>query len=94
MLYTVGCSTIQIRTPSTFFKIMPLMLLLMYVLNLSRYTPQFNQHQLKKTLREAGIMYVSLATEFGAHRIELEAYSEGRVDFSKVRELEKFKAEY
>lgn len=92
MLYTVGCS---IHTPDSFIRLLKKhnidVIADVRSVPFSKYTPQFNQNQLRNNLKSRGIMYVPLSSEFGARRIESEAYTAGHVDFVKVKELEKFK---
>jgi len=57
----------------------------------SKQTPQFNSHSLEIDLKEAGIFYLPFAEEFGARRLEPDAYSNDQVDFNKVISLPAFK---
>lgn len=56
----------------------------------SRFTPQFNAPALKAALTRAGIFYIPMGEEFGARRVEVEVYREGRVDFDRVSTLPVF----
>jgi uncharacterized protein (DUF488 family) len=56
----------------------------------SKYTPQFNQEQIKKALAKANLQYLFFGKEFGARRDEPEAYRNGKVDFEAVKVLPSF----
>jgi uncharacterized protein (DUF488 family) len=56
----------------------------------SKYTPQFNKESVKEGLLKEKIHYLHFGDEFGARRIEKEAYTNGKVDFQKVIKLPKF----
>ena len=56
----------------------------------SRFTPHFNREAIQDSLTRNRIHYLWMGPEFGARREETEAYREGRVDFSKVFQLEAF----
>lgn len=58
----------------------------------SKFTPQYNQERLKKTLNENGIWYVFLGTELGARRTEPECYENNKVVYRKVADLPSFKS--
>ena len=53
----------------------------------SRHTPQFNKEVLTNVLKGASVYYLDFSKEFGARREETEAYTNNRVDFSKVVKL-------
>ncbi|MCK8824340.1 DUF488 domain-containing protein [Fuchsiella alkaliacetigena] len=58
----------------------------------SKYTPHFNQDQLIKSLKEENIHYIPMGDQLGARWDELYLYNDNnRLDFSKVRQTEKFK---
>ncbi len=51
----------------------------------SRYAPQYNISEIKKTLSSYGIYYIFMGKEFGARRTESELYdSDGLLNFEKV----------
>lgn len=56
----------------------------------SRFTPQFNAEALSELLNKKGIKYLSFSKEFGARREDESDYSNGKVDYNKVIESEKF----
>ena len=56
----------------------------------SQHTPQFNKEVLTNVLKGAFIHYLDFSKEFGARREETEAYTNNRVDFSKVVKLPGF----
>ena len=57
----------------------------------SQYIPEYNSDNLEKNLRKDKILYSNFKKEFGARRIEDEAYSkDGIVNFDKVIELKVF----
>jgi uncharacterized protein (DUF488 family) len=58
----------------------------------SRFAPQFNEQNLKNELKKKSIQYSSFKTEFGARRLEMAAYIDGRVSFDAVKELDVFKS--
>lgn len=87
-LFTVGCST---HTTEIFIQ-----MLKKYCIDViidvrsspsSKYTPQFNACLLKECLKKNRIYYLSFAKEFGARRIENDAYTNNQVDFEKVKKL-------
>lgn len=52
----------------------------------SKYTPQFNEDNLKTILHNNKIHYISMGKELGARRDETDLYTlEGYLDFEKVR---------
>lgn len=58
----------------------------------SRYNPQFNGHALASFLKQHGIEYIHLGTEFGARQTGPDILNEdGKVDFKKVQGAPQFK---
>lgn len=52
----------------------------------SKYTPQFNENNLKAELNRRGIYYINMGNEFGARRKNKELYTvDGYLDFEKTR---------
>ncbi|MDR0606649.1 MAG: DUF488 domain-containing protein [Bacteroidales bacterium] len=90
-IYTIGCST---HTIEGFLNILGNYNIDTIVdvrsIPFSRYTPQFNQDNLEKMLSSKRIHYLDFSEEFGARRKEKEVYSDGIVDFNKVRTLDVF----
>ncbi|MGB7272000.1 MAG: DUF488 domain-containing protein [Geitlerinemataceae cyanobacterium] len=56
----------------------------------SRYLPQFNQRDLKASLRARGIEYVFLGKELGARTDDLSCYVEGKAVYEKIAATEAF----
>jgi len=56
----------------------------------SQHTPQFNENYIKKELTSKGIFYLPFGKEFGARRLEPEAYLYGKVSFQLVAKLRIF----
>ena len=57
----------------------------------SRFNPQYNKKALANSLKDHGIVYLHFGEEFGARRSDPDVLDdEGRVDFQKVRDSEKF----
>ena len=56
----------------------------------SEYNPHFNIENIEKKLSLAQIRYLHFGKEFGAKRDEAEAYTNGMVDFEKVKKLPNF----
>lgn len=57
----------------------------------SKYTPQFNENNLKLDLNKRGIYYIQMGKEFGARRINKNLYTpEGYLDFEKTRQDNEF----
>ncbi len=57
----------------------------------SRFNPQYNKKALAASLAANEVQYLHMPEEFGARRSEPDILdSEGRVDFDKVRDSEKF----
>lgn len=54
--------------------------------------PQFNEPELAALLRRHRLYYLAMGNELGARRAEPEAYSDGTVDFEKVRSLPIFQS--
>lgn len=58
----------------------------------SRFNPQFNKKSLASSLKANGIAYLHFGEAFGARQTDpFLLDNEGRVDFEKVRNTEKFK---
>ncbi|MFX0204360.1 MAG: DUF488 family protein [Candidatus Hodarchaeota archaeon] len=57
----------------------------------SKFKPEFNSNNLQLELAKNGISYVFLGKELGARREETECYFDGRVNFSKVKDVPAFK---
>jgi uncharacterized protein (DUF488 family) len=57
----------------------------------SRFNPQYNRKALMESLSLEGISYSHFGEEFGARRTEPEFYTNGIVDFEKVRRSGKFR---
>ena len=58
----------------------------------SRYNPQFNEHDLASFLKQRGIKYINLGTEFGARQTDPGILNEdGKVDFQKFQGSSQFK---
>ena len=58
----------------------------------SRFNPQFNKKSLASSLKANGIDYLHFGEAFGARQTDpLLLDDEGRVDFEKIRNTEKFK---
>ena len=52
----------------------------------SKYTPQFNETNIKSELNKRGIYYLKMGNEFGARRSNIELYTiDGYLDFEKTR---------
>ncbi len=58
----------------------------------SRFNPQFNTKSLAASLKKAGIAYVFLGEELGARPQDTACYDNGRVDFDRLAERDKFKS--
>lgn len=58
----------------------------------SRFSPQFNEQNLKNELKKNSIQYSSFKIEFGARRNEIATYIDGKVSFDAVKELDVFKS--
>lgn len=58
----------------------------------SRFNPQFNQRELKQSLRDAGIGYVFLGKELGARSEDPRHYVGGKVSYQRLAQSESFKA--
>lgn len=59
----------------------------------SRFNPQYNKKALQEFLAKYQVTYLHFGEEFGARRTEPELRDEnGRVDFEKVRQSEKFRS--
>lgn len=58
----------------------------------SRYKPDFNDRTLDIYLREAGIRYVPMGDSLGGLPKDVACYTDGKVDYAKVREQAFFQA--
>lgn len=58
----------------------------------SRWTPQFNQDALKRTLKQRGISYVFLGKELGARSDDPSCYVAGKVQYRRLAGTELFRA--
>lgn len=56
----------------------------------SRFTPQFNQGALEKTLKAHGMKYVFLGRELGARSDDRSCYEHGRVQYARLAKTEVF----
>jgi len=56
----------------------------------SRFTPQFNQGALEKTLKANGMKYVFLGRELGARSDDRSCYEHGRVQYDRLAKTEVF----
>ncbi|MBT3309787.1 MAG: DUF488 domain-containing protein [Gammaproteobacteria bacterium] len=56
----------------------------------SRFHTQFNQEEIKSTLKDQQIYYVYLGEELGARRNEREAYQRGNIQFERIPQLPLF----
>lgn len=103
-LYTIGYAT---KSISEFIEILKLnnidSLVDVRTSPFSKQFPEYNENNLKRTLKENGIIYLSFKEEFGARRIEPEAYIKKTmyndvnidvVSFERVYQLEAFKSGY
>jgi uncharacterized protein (DUF488 family) len=87
-IYTIGCSTHTMENFSTLLANHNIDTIVdVRSMPFSRHTPQFNQDNLKRILSKHRIHYLDFSEEFGARRKEKEVYSDGVVDFNKVRNL-------
>ncbi len=92
-LYTIGCSNHPIDAFLRLLKSQGIEAIVdVRSVPYSAQTPHFNAPVLIKSLKEAGIFYLSFSEEFGARRQEKEAYRDGQVDFAVVSKLPKFLA--
>ena len=58
----------------------------------SQYATQFNKNEIKKTLKDHGIVYIHMGEEFGARREDKSLYDEdGKLSFSKTKMSEPFR---
>ena len=58
----------------------------------SRANPQFNREDLKKALKEVGIVYVFLGKELGARSEDPTCYEQGRVKYDRLALTEQFRS--
>ena len=56
----------------------------------SRHYPWFCREQLKQSLADVGVRYVFLGAELGARREERECYTNGKVNYDRVAQLDAF----
>ena len=57
----------------------------------SKYRPEFSREALEGSAREQGFVYVYMGDSLGGLPSDTTCYTEGKVDYSKVREREWFK---
>jgi uncharacterized protein (DUF488 family) len=57
----------------------------------SRMNPQFNRENLKKSLREHGIVYVFLGKELGAQSEDSSCYLRGKVQYDRLARTDLFR---
>ena len=75
-IYTIGCSTHTIEGLLNILGNYNIDTIVdVRSIPFSRYTPQFNQDNLKKMLSSKRIHYLDFSEEFGARRKEKEVYS-------------------
>lgn len=58
----------------------------------SRYNPQFNRDELKKSLASVGVSYVFLGAELGARSDEADCYVDGKVQYHRIAETRSFQS--
>ena len=58
----------------------------------SRYYPQFNRADLKKSLASAGIKYVFLGRELGARSSDPSCYVDGKVQYDRLASTDAFQS--
>lgn len=58
----------------------------------SRFNPQFNREDLRKSLRDNRIKYVFLGKELGARSDDPDCYVDGKVDYNRLAATEVFKS--
>jgi len=58
----------------------------------SQFNPQFNQEELKASLREHGVKYVYLGKELGARSNDSSCYRNGKVQFDILAQTNLFKS--
>lgn len=57
----------------------------------SKYNPHFNQNELKFSLLDNKIQYVFLGEQLGGLPTDLTCYTNGKVDYDKIKEKDFFK---
>ncbi len=58
----------------------------------SKWNPSFNQDMLKYLLKESGFTYVYMGDTIGGMPSDSSCYTDGHIDYAKVKEKEFFKA--
>ncbi len=58
----------------------------------SRFNPQFNKHEIKKSLASNGIRYVFLGAELGARSSDPSCYVDGKVQYDRLAKTLEFAA--
>ena len=57
----------------------------------SQYKPEFSRDQLDQTLKASGIKYVFMGDTLGGRPTDLSCYTNGKVDYEKVKEKNFYK---
>jgi uncharacterized protein (DUF488 family) len=57
----------------------------------SKYNPHFNQNELKFSLLDSSIQYVFLGEQLGGLPTDLTCYTNGKVDYDKIKDKDFFK---
>ena len=57
----------------------------------SKYNPHFNQNELKFSLLDNNIQYVFLGEQLGGLPTDLSCYTNGKVDYEKIKDKDFFK---
>ena len=90
-LYTIGCSTLTLDDFVRNLKLNHINVVAdVRSVPYSRSTPQFNREILKERLNKEHIGYGDFSKEFGARRIEVNAYENNQVSFDKTKNLPEF----
>ncbi len=90
-LYTIGCSILSLDDFIHNLKINNINVVAdVRSIPYSRTTPQFNREILRNRLKDEGILYGDFSKEFGARRIEFDAYEKNQVSFDKTKRLPVF----
>ncbi len=58
----------------------------------SRFSPQYNQENLKRFLKKSGIRYVFLGKELGGRTEDQSCYEEGRVQYARLAQTPLFQS--
>ena len=56
----------------------------------SKFRPEFSQEPLAKNLKRSGVAYIMLGDALGGHPADPACYTDGKVDYGKVRERDWF----